>query len=65
MRRRRDLILLNLVILLMLLAVLLIGWWEAAAFGLGVLIVLDLLVVLRERQVRSEHDLDSDGGEET
>jgi hypothetical protein len=65
MRRRRDLILVNLIVLLMLLAVLLIGWWEAAAFGLGVLVVLNLLVVLRERQARSDHDLDTDGGEAT
>jgi hypothetical protein len=65
MRRRRDLILVNLVVLLMLLAVLLLGWWEAAAFGLGILVVLDLLVVLRERQARSDHDLETDGGEAT
>jgi type IV secretory pathway TrbD component len=65
MRRRRDLILVNLVVLLMLLVVLLIGWWEAAAFGLGVLVVLDLLVVLRERQARFDPDLDTNGGEAT
>jgi len=32
-----------------LLAVVLIaGWWEAAAFGLGVLLIMDLLVFVRE-----------------
>jgi type IV secretory pathway TrbD component len=59
MGRHRDLILVNLTTLLLLLFVLLIGWWEAAAFGLGVLLVLDLLVVLREQQARSDHDSDS------
>ena len=59
MGRHRDLILVNLIALLLLLFALLIGWWEAAAFGLGVLLVLDLLVVLRERQARSDHESDS------
>jgi type IV secretory pathway TrbD component len=59
MGRHRDLILVNLTAFLLLLFVLLIGWWEAAAFGLGVLLVLDLLVVLREQQARSDHDSDS------
>jgi type IV secretory pathway TrbD component len=59
MGRHRDLILVNLTALLLLLFVLLIGWWQAAAFGLGVLLVLDLLVVLREQQARSDHDSDS------
>lgn len=58
MERRRELIIVNLIILLLLLIVLLIGRWESAAFGLGVLLVLDLLVVLRERQARSDHDSD-------
>ena len=59
MGRHRDLFLVNLIALLLLLFVLLIGWREAAAFGLGVLLILDLLVVLRERQARSDHDSDS------
>ena len=59
MRHFRDLIIANLLALLVLLIVLLIGWWEEAAFGLAVLFVLDLLVVLRERQARSDHDSDT------
>jgi hypothetical protein len=59
MRSRRDLIIVNLIALLLLLIVLLVGWWESAAFGLGVLLVLDLLVALRERQARSDHDPDT------
>jgi hypothetical protein len=59
MRRFRDLIIVNLLALLVLLIVLLVGWWEEAAFGLAVLLVLDLLVVLRERQARSDHDSDT------
>ena len=59
MGSRRDLIVVNLIALLLLLFVLLIGWREAAAFGLGVLLVLDLLVVLRGRQTRSDHDSDT------
>lgn len=53
MVRHRDLIVANLAGLLILLVVLLIGWWEAAAFGLAVLAILDLMVLLRERQART------------
>jgi hypothetical protein len=52
MKRRRDLIVANLAALLLLLLVLLIGWWQEAAFGLAVLVILDLLVLLRERTSR-------------
>jgi hypothetical protein len=55
-KRSRDLIVTNVLALLVLLVVLLIGWWEAAAFGLAVLIFMDLLVVLRERWLRSRDD---------
>jgi hypothetical protein len=51
-KRKRDLLVTNLLSLLVLLAALLAGWWDAAAFGLAVLIVMDLLVVLRERFTR-------------
>jgi hypothetical protein len=55
-KRRRDLIVTNVTALLVLAIALLVGWWEAAAVGLAVLILLDLMVLLRERQVRSEDD---------
>ena len=55
-KRWRDLIVTNVVALLVLAVALLAGWREAAAFGLVVLILLDLMVLLRERQVRSEDD---------
>lgn len=54
MKRSRDLIVTNVLALLVLFVALLVGWWEAAAFGLAVLIIMDLLVVLRERWVRSQ-----------
>ena len=53
---RRDLIVTNLLALLVLLIVLLAGWREAAAFGLAVLLVMDLMVVIREYGARSEDD---------
>lgn len=56
MKRRRDLIVTNLVALVILLAALLLGWREAAAFGLAVLAVLNLIVLIRERQARSEDE---------
>jgi len=52
--RRRELLLANLVALLLLVVVLLLGWWQEAAFGLAVLLFLDLFVFLRGRQARSE-----------
>lgn len=59
MKRHRELIVTNLVALLVLLAALLLGWKEAAAFGLAVLIVMDLMVLIRERQARSKNDPES------
>ena len=53
MNRRRDLIVANLAALLVLLAVLLIGWGQEAAFGLAVLVILDLMVILGERGARA------------
>lgn len=52
MTHHRDLLVANVVALPVLLIVFLIGWREAAAFGLAVLAILDLLVVLRGRQAR-------------
>jgi hypothetical protein len=45
----RDLILANLAGLLVLLAALLAGWYDEALFGLAVLVILDLMVLLRQR----------------
>jgi hypothetical protein len=45
----RDLILANLAGLLVLLATLLAGWYDEALFGLAVLVILDLMVLLRQR----------------
>lgn len=56
MKRRRDLIVTNMASLLVLAIAILAGWWEAAAFGLAVLILMDLMVLLRERQAHSEDD---------
>ena len=66
MNRRRDLIVANLAAFLLLLIVLLLGWWQEAAFGLAVLAFLDLFVLLRGRQARSDKDegsLPNDGAE--
>jgi hypothetical protein len=52
MNRRRDLIVANLAALLVLLVALLIGWRQEAAFGLAVLVILDLMVFLRGRGAR-------------
>jgi hypothetical protein len=59
MKRHRELIVTNLAALLVLLTALLLGWKEAAAFGLAVLIVMDLMVLIRERQARSKNDSES------
>jgi hypothetical protein len=56
MTRRRELLLANLAGLLVLLVALLMGWWEAAAFGLIVLMFLDLMVILRGRQPGSDEN---------
>jgi hypothetical protein len=54
MNRRRELIVANLAVLLLLFVVLLLGWQQEAAFGLAVLLFLDLFVLLRGRQARSD-----------
>lgn len=56
MTLRRELLLANLAGALVLLVALLLGWWEAAAFGLIVLIFLDLMVLLRGRQTRPDEN---------
>jgi len=56
MQRLRDLIVTNVLALLVLLVVLLAGWREAAVFGLAVLVILDLMVVIRDRSGRSRED---------
>jgi hypothetical protein len=44
------------VALILLLAVFLIGWREAAAFGLAVLVIMDLMVIIRKRGAGSAVD---------
>jgi hypothetical protein len=56
MKRSRELIVTNLLALVVLLVVLLLGWREADAFGLAVLVILDLLAVIRERGARSDDE---------
>jgi hypothetical protein len=56
--RLRDLVLADLAGLLVLLVALAAGWREAAAFGLAVLIILNLLAILRERLARVEKESD-------
>ena len=56
MKRRRDLIVTNVAAVAVLLAALLLGWREAAAFGLAVLVFMDLMVLLRERMAKSDRD---------
>ena len=68
MQRWRDLIVTNVVALLLLLVVLLIGWREAAAFGLTVLVIMNLLVIIRKRGARSDVeqvDGENESGDET
>jgi hypothetical protein len=48
-KRRQDLILANLAGAAVVLLALVAGWREAAAFGLAVLAILDLMVLLREK----------------
>lgn len=56
MKRRRDLVVANVPALLVLLLALLAGWWQAAAFGLAVLVVMDIMVLLRGQLDRSRED---------
>ena len=68
MQRWRDLIVTNVVALLLLLVVLLIGWREAAAFGLAVLVIMNLLVIIRKRGARfdvEQEDGENESGDET
>ena len=60
MNRRRELIVANLAAFLLLVVVLLLGWRQEAAFGLAVLLFLDLFVLLRSRQVRSSESTDGE-----
>jgi membrane protein implicated in regulation of membrane protease activity len=55
-KRQRDLIVTNVAAVAVLLVALLLGWWEAAAFGLAVLVFMDLMVLLRERMAQSDRD---------
>jgi hypothetical protein len=64
MKRRRDLLLANLAVLVLLVVVLLLGWWQEAAFGLAVLLFLDLFVFLRWRQARSDQARSTEGAED-
>ena len=61
MNRRRDLIVANLVVMLLLFVLLLLGWWQEAAFGLAVLLLLDLFVMLRGRQARHDRGAEGEG----
>ena len=56
MKRPHELVVTNVLALLVLLVVLLFGWREASAFGLAVLLILDLLVVIRERVPRPDDE---------
>ena len=50
MKAKRELLAANAAALLFLLVVVLVlGWVEAAAFGLAVLVLMNLIVLLRER----------------
>jgi hypothetical protein len=60
MMRTSGLIATNAAAVAILLGALLLGWWEAAAFGLVVLILLDALVYLRQRQVAVERETKED-----
>jgi membrane protein implicated in regulation of membrane protease activity len=55
-KRRRDLIVTNVAAVAVLLVALLLGWWEAAAFGLAVLVFMDVMALLRERMAQSDRD---------
>jgi hypothetical protein len=63
MRRRRDLLVTNAIALVLLLAVLAIGWRMEALFGLGVLLFMDALVLIRERE-RPRRDEEHDGDQD-
>lgn len=46
----------NVAAVAVLLVALLLGWWEAAAFGLAVLVFMDVMALLRERMAQSDRD---------
>ncbi len=52
----RDLLVADLAGCLVLLVALAAGWYSAAGFGLAVLIILNLLVLLRERSARRDRE---------
>lgn len=56
MKRRRQFVVTNILALLVLLIAVLVGWGDAAAFGLAVLVIMDLMVMLRERTDRHKED---------
>lgn len=56
MKRRRELVVTNILALLVLFIAVLAGWGDAAAFGLAVLVIMDLMVMLRERTDRHKED---------
>lgn len=56
MNRRRDLLITNGAALLLLLVLLIIGWTREAAIGLAVLVVLDAIVLIRERAWPGQHE---------
>ena len=58
MKHQRDLIVADIAGLLIVLLALVAGWREAAGFGLAVLLVLNLMVFIRERQARTDSDRD-------
>jgi Flp pilus assembly protein TadB len=63
MQRRRDLIVANGAGLFVVVVALLLGWREAAAFGLAVLLILDVMVLARERLGRRRRDGEDDTGQ--
>jgi len=56
MERKRELILTNLLSLLVVVAVLAAGWRQEALFGLAVLVVMDAIVLIRQRCGRRDKD---------
>lgn len=67
MKRRRDLLLTNAAAAIVLLVVLAIGWGDAALFGLGVLIVMDIFVVVAEllaRKAQPEQNEPDEGSQD-
>jgi hypothetical protein len=59
MKPSRDLVVANIAVLLALFVALWWVGWQAVLFGLGLLLILDLLVILRGRQDRPADDPDA------